>query len=534
MALEPPQPRKIAITGHKYEITEQDIKREFERFGEILEIIFKVNKETGKSKGFTFIEYRDESSAKDAILTMNHTMLHGRKIYVDYARMHRNDDNFNFNHSPTRVVNNLHRSMPSNYGIEYCNNYFERPRRPFNNDYPPIDYNSLSGRRSHELRSPYSPTLQLLPSNTGSFPPFAYNILSNNQPILHASQHNEDLIHSQTVKNQSDNMHLSPNTHDLEANQYSIPPQTTPVSIGANSESWEQEDGEIPPGPQDRKKYEPLEEGEMSDDKSSHVTPVIVDNPPPLVIDHKVDSSPNNKDSVNLQNMQFDEKTNKLLEIIRMQGSLPPEPNEAQVQWAKGGLRNKGDETESNVQHIATITAEITNVNYDLTSQDQTPPSVPTNLGQELLIGPPPPHIRGLPSELIDTSQYVSPIDAYPSPNVNPLSPNTWGNNRFQSRSEFTHCNASHLYDANFRFNDKSSHQDQLTQRHTTSTWSGDPNFIHSADPAYIIQDWIPCTPPIPEQDHSIQYLRNSTMSGINHMREDMPGSCFLIMLTPL
>lgn len=47
-----------------YSVTERQLKREFERFGEVKKVILVKEKDTGKPRGYAFIEYERERDVK--------------------------------------------------------------------------------------------------------------------------------------------------------------------------------------------------------------------------------------------------------------------------------------------------------------------------------------------------------------------------------------------------------------------------------------------------------------------------------------
>jgi RNA recognition motif-containing protein len=67
-------------------ITEEDLQKAFETFGEV-EIV-RVIKDvyTGRSKGFGFVEMLDGSNAKSAIDALDGTEIQGRALKVSEAR----------------------------------------------------------------------------------------------------------------------------------------------------------------------------------------------------------------------------------------------------------------------------------------------------------------------------------------------------------------------------------------------------------------------------------------------------------------
>ncbi|XP_005190452.1 ribonucleoprotein RB97D [Musca domestica] len=66
--------RKVFVGGLKDVHTEQALKEHFQQFGKILGIKILVDKNTGRNRGFGYIEFEDYDSADKAVLHKNHTI----------------------------------------------------------------------------------------------------------------------------------------------------------------------------------------------------------------------------------------------------------------------------------------------------------------------------------------------------------------------------------------------------------------------------------------------------------------------------
>jgi RNA recognition motif-containing protein len=73
----------------------EDLRKVFEEYGTVSSANVIMDKFTGKSKGFGFVEMDDDSEAKEAINALNESELDGRTIVVKKAepRENRNDRN---------------------------------------------------------------------------------------------------------------------------------------------------------------------------------------------------------------------------------------------------------------------------------------------------------------------------------------------------------------------------------------------------------------------------------------------------------
>jgi len=85
--------KRLFIGGLPYSTTEEELKEMFSKVGELESASIITDKYTGNSKGFGFIEYKNDADADKAIETLNNTELGGRRINVAEAKpMERRDD----------------------------------------------------------------------------------------------------------------------------------------------------------------------------------------------------------------------------------------------------------------------------------------------------------------------------------------------------------------------------------------------------------------------------------------------------------
>jgi RNA recognition motif-containing protein len=67
-------------------VAEQDLRKLFEKFGEILSINIIKDRATGTPRGFGFVEMYDKAQAESAIAGLNGTSLLGKPIAVKEAK----------------------------------------------------------------------------------------------------------------------------------------------------------------------------------------------------------------------------------------------------------------------------------------------------------------------------------------------------------------------------------------------------------------------------------------------------------------
>lgn len=76
----------IYVGNLSYQVTDEDLRAAFETFGEVSSAAVIRDKETGRSKGFGFVEMPDQTDAEAAIKAMNDTDLQDRTVVVNQAR----------------------------------------------------------------------------------------------------------------------------------------------------------------------------------------------------------------------------------------------------------------------------------------------------------------------------------------------------------------------------------------------------------------------------------------------------------------
>ena len=75
----------IYIASIHYSVTNDDLKKLFGQYGEVLSAKLALERETGRSRGFGFIEMEDDE-AKEAIEKLNGFSYKGRTLQVNEAK----------------------------------------------------------------------------------------------------------------------------------------------------------------------------------------------------------------------------------------------------------------------------------------------------------------------------------------------------------------------------------------------------------------------------------------------------------------
>ena len=76
----------IYVGNLPYSLNEEDLKAAFSQFGEVSNASIIMDRMSGQSKGFGFVEMPDNSEADEAIKALNESALNGRNIKVNQAR----------------------------------------------------------------------------------------------------------------------------------------------------------------------------------------------------------------------------------------------------------------------------------------------------------------------------------------------------------------------------------------------------------------------------------------------------------------
>ncbi len=76
----------IYVGNLSYKVTETDLQTAFEAFGQVESVKIIMDKYSGKSKGFGFVEMPDKDEATAAIKDLNGKDLEGRSLNVNEAR----------------------------------------------------------------------------------------------------------------------------------------------------------------------------------------------------------------------------------------------------------------------------------------------------------------------------------------------------------------------------------------------------------------------------------------------------------------
>jgi RNA recognition motif-containing protein len=77
---------RLFVGNLPYETTEPDLREFFSSIGPLSNVIIPVDRETGKRRGFAFVEFSDPAQAQEASRRLNNQPFKGRNITINEAR----------------------------------------------------------------------------------------------------------------------------------------------------------------------------------------------------------------------------------------------------------------------------------------------------------------------------------------------------------------------------------------------------------------------------------------------------------------
>ena len=87
---------KLFVGSLAYAVTDEQLEELFKSAGNVVSAKVIIDRDTGRSKGFGFVEMGSEDEAKAAIDTLNGKELEGREIAVNEARPQQPRENRSF------------------------------------------------------------------------------------------------------------------------------------------------------------------------------------------------------------------------------------------------------------------------------------------------------------------------------------------------------------------------------------------------------------------------------------------------------
>ncbi len=76
---------RLYVGNLAYSATDADLREAFEPHGELVSTLVVMDRDTGRSRGFGFVEYSDDQSARNAMTALDGTDMGGRELRVNEA-----------------------------------------------------------------------------------------------------------------------------------------------------------------------------------------------------------------------------------------------------------------------------------------------------------------------------------------------------------------------------------------------------------------------------------------------------------------
>ena len=77
---------RIYVGNLSWTADENELRDAFAAHGEVLSVQVITDRETGRSRGFAFVEMANDSEAKDAIAAVDNKEIDGRQVKVNEAK----------------------------------------------------------------------------------------------------------------------------------------------------------------------------------------------------------------------------------------------------------------------------------------------------------------------------------------------------------------------------------------------------------------------------------------------------------------
>ena len=80
----------IYVGNLSFDATEADVENAFAEYGDVKSVNIVKDRDTGRSRGFAFVEMHDKQSGEQAIEGLNDQQIAGRPVTVNEARPREN------------------------------------------------------------------------------------------------------------------------------------------------------------------------------------------------------------------------------------------------------------------------------------------------------------------------------------------------------------------------------------------------------------------------------------------------------------
>ena len=78
--------KKLYVGNLSFDMLDEDLEQAFAEYGEIVSVVVVKDRDSGRSRGFGFVEFADEESAQKAKQALDGKEVKGRALRIDEAR----------------------------------------------------------------------------------------------------------------------------------------------------------------------------------------------------------------------------------------------------------------------------------------------------------------------------------------------------------------------------------------------------------------------------------------------------------------
>lgn len=77
---------KLFVGNLPFSLEESDLQELFSESGSVSSVHIALDRDSGRKRGFAFVEMETEDGAKEAISALNNHSISGRQIFVDHCK----------------------------------------------------------------------------------------------------------------------------------------------------------------------------------------------------------------------------------------------------------------------------------------------------------------------------------------------------------------------------------------------------------------------------------------------------------------
>ena len=141
---------RLFVGNLAYDVTEAELREFFSAVGTPLSVRVLTDRETGKPRGFAFVEFSDAAQAEESVRRFHQQVFKGRPLVVNEARPR--EEGAGPRSNAFAQVGRAGAPIPSERGLRP-----DQPTRTFGPDAPPRGKHKPKGRSSKGERTPKGP-----------------------------------------------------------------------------------------------------------------------------------------------------------------------------------------------------------------------------------------------------------------------------------------------------------------------------------------------------------------------------------------